>query len=598
VAAATAFNIPDVANDQVIVVAQSGTCFADGFAGSSCQPMPASYCAWHSATSYGAGTLSYTNLPYLLDAAGSCGEGFVNSPGTWDGFSIVGGHEYAEAVTDPYPASGWWDPADNVSGGEIGDKCAWGGQIWGTLDPAGNITLSTGTFAMQSLWDNNTTSCQMASTSSPLPTSVSTTLTGDGQSGPSVTVPGGTAVTDAAALSGTNSAHATGTVTYAAFSDAGCTTAVFSGSPQAITSLGVLPGSPSETFPPGTYYWRASYSGDSDNHPSASTCGPNGELETVTKAATSLRTVLSGFGKAGTEITVPSGTPVTDAATLSGSLAGSASGTVTYRVFSDETCSKPVGTPMAVTVSGGRVPASPAVTLAAPGKYWWTAAYSGDSGNKPSASACGSETVRVRPVVAFDTIASRLAKTTAVTTISTSGAGELLVAYVAARGPSGKSQVTVVSGGGLKWTFVARSNAGRGDAEVWRARAAVKLTRARVRVLAKYAGFPVAISVVAYKNATGVGAHSVAHSAMGAPTGSLATTSADSWVFAAGDDWARGIGRVPVVGQLIVHQYTISTGTFWVQAPKRVTYRPGTVVTIRDIRPTADPHELVLVEVR
>ena len=29
--------------------------------------------------------------------------------GYFDGFSIVGGHEFAEAETDPYPSSGWAD---------------------------------------------------------------------------------------------------------------------------------------------------------------------------------------------------------------------------------------------------------------------------------------------------------------------------------------------------------------------------------------------------------------------------------------------------------------------------------------------------------
>jgi serine protease len=597
VAAATSFHIPDVANDQVVVLSQSGTCFSDGFAGSSCQPVPAAYCGWHSATSYGGGTLSYTNLPYQLDAAGSCGEGFVNSPGTWDGFSIVGGHEYAEAVTDPYPVSGWWDPADNISGGEIGDKCAWAGSIWGTPDPIGNITLSTGTFAVQSLWDNNTTSCQMAATSSPQSTSVSTMLTGDGRVGPSISVPAGTAVTDAATLSGTDSATATGTVTYEVFSDANCTTAVFSGSPQTITTQGVLPGSPAEKFSPGTYYWQASYSGDSGNQPSASTCGPAGEVETVTRAATSLRTVLSGFGKTGAFITVPSGTPVTDKATLSGTMAHSATGTVTYKVFSNERCTTLVAAPMAVTVSGGVVPASPAVTLTT-GKYWWTAAYGGDSVNMPSASRCGSEIAEVKPVVSFDTIASALGTSTAVASVSSNGPGELLVAYVGARGPRGRSQLTAVSGGGMTWTLVTRSNAGRGDAEVWWARAAAKLTRVHVRATAKFTGFPVAISVVAYKNAPGVGAHSVAHSAAGAPTGTLATTDANSWVFAAGDDYANGIGRTPAAGQSVVHQFTGSTDTFWVQATRHVTYLPGTTVTIKDTSPTTDPYNLALVEIR
>jgi hypothetical protein len=164
---ANAFSITDVPDAQVVVVSQSGTCFSDGFAGSSCQPVQAAYCGWHSYTGFGSGELSFTNLPFQLDAGSSCGEDFINSgsAGEFDGFSIVGGHEYAESVTDPQPDSGYADLADNVSGGEIADKCAWAGELWGTPDPAGDVKLSTGTYAMQSLWSNATGSCVMSGVS-------------------------------------------------------------------------------------------------------------------------------------------------------------------------------------------------------------------------------------------------------------------------------------------------------------------------------------------------------------------------------------------------------------------------------------------------
>ncbi|HEX6488006.1 MAG TPA: hypothetical protein VF137_03895 [Candidatus Dormibacteraeota bacterium] len=78
-----------------------------------------SWCAWHSSTSSNGNTVAYAYMPYQPDAGYNCGANSVD--GTFDGFSIVGGHEYAEAVTDPHPSSGWTD----TSGSEIGDKCAW-----------------------------------------------------------------------------------------------------------------------------------------------------------------------------------------------------------------------------------------------------------------------------------------------------------------------------------------------------------------------------------------------------------------------------------------------------------------------------------------
>jgi serine protease len=105
------------------------------------------YCAWHSSTSSSGGTIAYTNFPYQSDAGASCGSGSVNSPGTLDGVSIVGGHEQAETETDPQPNTGWLDS----SGAENGDKCAWTNLQ--------NTSFSTGTFPTQPLWSNSAGGC-------------------------------------------------------------------------------------------------------------------------------------------------------------------------------------------------------------------------------------------------------------------------------------------------------------------------------------------------------------------------------------------------------------------------------------------------------
>jgi hypothetical protein len=117
-------------------------------------------------------------------------------------------------------------------------------------------------------------------TSFATPTSVTTSLSGAGQFGPSITVPTGTAVTDSATLSGANAATATGTVTYDVYSDSACTVAVSTGTAENITAPGTLPNSSPVTLSTGTYYWQVSYSGDSANQPSTSICGS--EVETVT----------------------------------------------------------------------------------------------------------------------------------------------------------------------------------------------------------------------------------------------------------------------------------------------------------------------------
>ena len=112
-------------------------------------------------------------------------------------------------------------------------------------------------------------------------TTVSTSLSGGGSSGAAISVPTGTAVTDQATLSGTNASEATGTVTYNVYSQSNCSVLVGGGTAEPITTPGTLPVSAPVTLAnAGTYYWQASYSGDTYNSSSTSSCGS--EIETVT----------------------------------------------------------------------------------------------------------------------------------------------------------------------------------------------------------------------------------------------------------------------------------------------------------------------------
>jgi len=125
------------ANAQYVIATASGNS-SSGFG--------TQYCAWHSSTSSSYGNIAYTNLPYITDAGGSCGANF-NGLGPNAGITIVGGHEMAETITDQFPNGGWLDSG----GAENGDKCAWIGSGQGA---SSNVTLSTGTFPVQSLWSN------------------------------------------------------------------------------------------------------------------------------------------------------------------------------------------------------------------------------------------------------------------------------------------------------------------------------------------------------------------------------------------------------------------------------------------------------------
>jgi len=118
-----------------------------------------------------------------------------------------------------------------------------------------------------------------------------------------------------------------------------------------------------------------------------------------------LTSTLTGGGQSGGTIVVPSGTAVSDQATLSGANAASATGTVTYTALGSVTSPffgfqpfgdaawdnwflEPVSDAGTVTVTGGAVPPSNAIVLGA-GVYFWVARYSGDSLNAPSSATTG-----------------------------------------------------------------------------------------------------------------------------------------------------------------------------------------------------------------
>lgn len=131
---ASHFGVSGNINAQIVVLSAHGT-HPDGWPNSG-------FCAYHDYS----GTVSYTNMPYQLDApAGSrCPNGVLG--GKLDAFSIVEGHEYAESITDPQAGNGWVAP----NGEEIGDQCEGNFQ---------KVTLPTGTFAMQPLWSNRADGC-------------------------------------------------------------------------------------------------------------------------------------------------------------------------------------------------------------------------------------------------------------------------------------------------------------------------------------------------------------------------------------------------------------------------------------------------------
>lgn len=164
-AVAAALHIGDTSPNAVYVILSAPGTHPDGFNSGLAND---DFCGWHDFTadtplvgSAPGPDVAFINMPYVTDAGFACGARAVNAgpAGALDGVSIVAGHEYSEWMTDPFPGGGW---TNAVTGNETADECMW--------IPAGHqgamtdITLATGSFAMQSTWSNRGDACVTTAT--------------------------------------------------------------------------------------------------------------------------------------------------------------------------------------------------------------------------------------------------------------------------------------------------------------------------------------------------------------------------------------------------------------------------------------------------
>ena len=202
-------------------------------------------------------------------------------------------------------------------------------------------------------------------------------------------------------------------------------------------------------------------------------------------------------------------------------------------------------------------------------------------------------------VITTDTTSFRHAKGTLATpALTTTAAGEQLLAFVALDGPNAPAaQRSTVTGGGLAWTLVKRSDTQAGASEIWTARATAVLTNAVITATPLRSGFDGMLHVMTFKGASGTAVAGAAAASSGAPDIYLPGIQTASWVFAVGNDWDRAVARTPVAGQTLQHQWidTASGDTFWVQSTAAPNTAPG-LVTIHDNAPTNDRWNYVAVE--
>ena len=182
---------------------------------------------------------------------------------------------------------------------------------------------------------------------------------------------------------------------------------------------------------------------------------------------------------------------------------------------------------------------------------------------------------------------------------STTTASDLLLAFVAYDGPSNAAQSASVSGAGLTWALLERSNTQSGTAEIWSARADGLLSGVTITSLPQAgSGYHGSLTVIAFTNAAGTSVVGRTGAPSGAPDIPLPGVISGDWVFAVGNDWDNAIARTPASGQVLVHQKvdTAVGDTYWVQS----TAAPASsnaLVDIHDTTPTGDQWNYAAVEI-
>jgi hypothetical protein len=291
-----------------------------------------------------------------------------------------------------YTTTGGLSPATfTLSGGDTRTYGP-GTVLPGTYTVTEDSPLPSGwTFTSLTCTTGGTVSGQVATITMTPGATISCTYTNHTNVSPSITtllsastVNIGDPVHDSATLTGATS-DAGGTVTYSAYAGANtCTGTDLLNSTVTVTN-GTVPDS--GAFTPtaaGTYSFQAVYSGDANNNGASSVCSTE---QLLVKASPSITTTLSATS-------VDVGSTVHDSAALSG-VTSDAGGTVTYTVYTNNTCTAGARDAGTVTVTNGLVPDSNALAFNTAGTFYWQAIYSGDPNNNGATSVCTDETLVV-----------------------------------------------------------------------------------------------------------------------------------------------------------------------------------------------------------
>jgi hypothetical protein len=176
-----------------------------------------------------------------------------------------------------------------------------------------------------------------------------------------------------------------GTVTYTSFTDADC-----SGTPATTETVtlsgGLVPRSTvTGALTAGAYSYDAAYSGDADYVASSASCETFSVAATASGVGTVVHDASTGAAWNGSESL---GAAAYDTATVSTVAGINPTGTLTYSLYANATCTGSPASTDTKTLSGGAVPRSTTTAALVAGAYGFTGSYSGDANYLAATGSC------------------------------------------------------------------------------------------------------------------------------------------------------------------------------------------------------------------
>jgi hypothetical protein len=251
----------------------------------------------------------------------------------------------------------------------------------GSVTSGGYPTTTTGTYYWVATYNGDANNNTASSGAAAEPVTVGTAVPSISTTPQPATATVGSSIADHAVVSGGDAP--TGTVTFELYNNPNG-----AGSPLFTDTEPLVAGSATSashtTALAGTYYWLATYNGDTNNTPAVS--GAAKEPVTVTKAVPVLSTKqLPSSTKVGK--------PIAEKAAVSGGY--QPSGKVTFRLYKNRKASgKPLFT-STQSLSHGHA-TSARYKPKSPGTYYWVVTYNGDANNNTVSSGKASQPVTVR----------------------------------------------------------------------------------------------------------------------------------------------------------------------------------------------------------